>query len=73
MSWEFRLIDRVEPSGDKYVQLMEVYYEEDGRMSVGEAGLIAYTKEELTSIVSMMQDALEKPSISYKDITGYDY
>lgn len=71
MTWNYRVLEHVDLSHDKWYQVHEVYYNKDGSITSCTEDAIApfgETVEELQDVVELMKAAFAMPTIPYEDI-----
>lgn len=69
MKWNYRILEKIDETGDKIYQLVECHYESDNTIvGVCEIEVYSDTYESMREVLSMMLLSCEAPIIKEKDI-----
>lgn len=64
MTWNYRLLDRSHKNdGEPWVEIVEVYYENDKLLGFSEPSINAETKEEVISTLKMIIKDISKQNV----------
>lgn len=64
MTWNYRLLDRSHKNdGEPWVEIVEVYYENDKLLGFSEPNINAETKEEVISILQTIIKDISKENV----------
>jgi hypothetical protein len=70
MTWNYRIVRHVNPSGEEWYAIHEVYYEETKVVTVTEEPICprCETFEDLREAYELIRHAFDLPPIDYQDV-----